>query len=131
MPPAPVTRMRRPPIRRAIAVAVEHRLRPAEQVLDRDRLDEPRRVAEVLAELGQPRQARQRDRQRVGAVEQPADLGAAEVLRREDQLLRPAAAAVEIARRRLRARRSCRAPARHRSADRPATRVSDSMPTTR
>ena len=95
VPPAPVTRTRRPRISRAIAVAVEHRLRAAEQILERDRFEGALGIVEVALEIGEPRQPRERDRQRVGAVEQPPDLLAGQVLRGDDQLLRALAAPIE------------------------------------
>ncbi len=81
------------------AGAVEHRLRAAQQVFERDRLQHVLGpmlgIVEPALEIGQPRQARQRDRQRVGPVEQPAHLVAGQVLRGDDQFLRTLAAAVE------------------------------------
>src|SRR5205823_6642567 len=59
-------------------VAVEHRLRPPQQILERDRpgLIDWRAlgVRAGLLELGEARQTRQRNGQRVGAVEQAAHL---------------------------------------------------------
>ena len=64
---------------RAHAGAVEHGLRPAEQILDRDRLDAAAaRRSTRLLEIGEARQPRQRDAELVGDVEEPAHRGAVE-----------------------------------------------------
>ena len=77
------------------AVAVEHCLRASEQILEGDRLDDTFGAREVAAKIGEFRQARQRDRQRVGAFEQRSHLRAGEVLRGDDQFLRTSAPAIE------------------------------------
>ena len=76
-------------------VTVEHRLRAAEQIFERDWLDRPLGTIEVALEVGQLGQAGERDGQRVSPVEQLPDLGSGEVLCGDDQLLRASAAPVE------------------------------------
>ncbi len=90
--PAPTDQPRHP-------LAVEHRLRAAQQIFERDRLERVLRtvlgIVEVALKIGQLGQARQRDGQCLGPVEQPAHLVAGQVLRGDDQLLRALAAAVQ------------------------------------
>src|SRR6516162_6830988 len=75
-------------------VAVEYRLRSTKKILEGDRLDGAFGIVEVVAKISQPREARKRYRESVGAVEQPAHQGAGKILGGDDQFLRALAAPI-------------------------------------
>src|SRR5262249_30097667 len=77
-------------------VSIEHRLWPTEQILERYRLDRPLGMVEIALKIRPPPPTCERYRQSIGTVEQRANLIAGQILRGDQQLLRPLAATIEL-----------------------------------